>query len=46
MNDNSRTLFVRNIPKNSTNEELESHFSEYGPIKRCFIILDKGKLTN
>ena len=39
---NSRTLFVRNIPKSVNNEEFESHFSNYGPIKRCFIILDKG----
>ncbi|XP_060596942.1 RNA-binding protein 28-like [Ruditapes philippinarum] len=35
------TLFVRNIPYHFTKNELEDKFSEYGPIKQCFIVNDK-----
>ncbi|XP_045196395.2 RNA-binding protein 28-like [Mercenaria mercenaria] len=37
----STTLFVRNIPFHFTKDKLEDKFSEFGPIKQCFIVNDK-----
>ena len=37
-----KTLFVRNLPYTTTDKELEDAFSEYGPIKRSFVVKDKG----
>ena len=37
-----KTLFVRNLPYTATDKELEDVFSEYGPIKRSFVVKDKG----
>ena len=39
----SKTIFVRNIPYSISKDTLEDAFSEYGPIKECFIVIDKGK---
>ncbi|KAM9480880.1 RNA-binding protein 28 [Clarias gariepinus] len=36
------TLFVRNLPASASSEHLEEIFSEVGPIKRCFVVKDKG----
>ena len=38
-----RVLFVRNLPFSTTDQDLETLFSEVGPIKRCFVIRNKGK---
>jgi len=38
-----KVLFVRNLPFSATEQDLENIFSEIGPIKRCFVIRDKGK---
>lgn len=38
-----RVLFVRNLPFSTTDQDLEKLFSEVGPIKRCFVIRNKGK---
>ncbi|KAL5010538.1 hypothetical protein ScPMuIL_012843 [Solemya velum] len=38
----SKTLFVRNLPYTVTNDSLETIFSEFGPIKRAFVVKDKG----
>ena len=38
-----KTLFVRNLPYSTTNEDLENTFSEIGPIKTCFVVADRGK---
>ena len=38
-----RVLFVRNLPFSTTDQDLEKLFSEIGPIKRCFVIRNKGK---
>lgn len=35
------TLFVRGIPFTATNEELETFFSEFGPLRSCFAVIDK-----
>ena len=37
-----KNLFVRNLPYTTTDKELEDAFSEYGPIKRSFVVKDKG----
>ena len=37
-----RTLFVRNLPLKTTNDQLEKLFGDIGPVKRCFVIKDKG----
>ena len=39
---NKKTLFVRNIPYSTTNDKLQEIFSEFGPIKSCFVVKDKG----
>lgn len=38
-----KVLFVRNLPFSTTDQDLENVFSEIGPIKRCFVIRDKGE---
>lgn len=38
-----KVLFVRNLPFSTTDQDLENLFSEVGPIKRCFVIRDKGE---
>ena len=38
-----KVLFVRNLPFSTTDQDLENVFSEIGPIKRCFVIRNKGK---
>ena len=40
-----KTLFVRNLPYTATDKELEEAFSEYGPIKRSFVVQDKGDIV-
>jgi nucleolar protein 4 len=37
------TLFVRNIPYDATNQELEEFFSELGPIRSCFVVMDRNQ---
>lgn len=39
-----KVLFVRNLPLSTTDQHLENVFSEIGPIKRAFVVRDKGKL--
>uniref|UniRef100_A0A8C9UX56 RNA binding motif protein 28 n=1 Tax=Scleropages formosus TaxID=113540 RepID=A0A8C9UX56_SCLFO len=36
------SLFVRNLPVSATNERLEEVFSELGPLKKCFVVKEKG----
>ena len=42
MSTESKTLFVRNLPYSTVKETLEDVFSDYGPIKQCFIVTDRG----
>ena len=37
----SNTLFVTRIPFNVTNTDLETFFSDVGPLRRAFIVTDK-----
>lgn len=32
------TLFVRNLPFDCQNEQLEAFFSEFGPLRGCFVV--------
>lgn len=38
-----RTVFVENLPFSSTSDQLETLFSDFGPISRCFVVADKNK---
>ena len=38
-----KTLFIRNLPFSTSNEDLEKVFSDIGPLKTCFVVSDKGK---
>ena len=39
-----RTLFVRNLPYSTSDEQLSVVFGKYGSIKSCFTVKDKGAL--
>ena len=39
------TLFVRRIPTGTTNQELEEYFSNYGPLRSCFVV-DKKQASS
>jgi len=36
-----KTLFIRNLPFSTSNEDLEKVFSDIGPLKTCFVVSDK-----
>ncbi|GAB7350871.1 hypothetical protein MBLNU459_g1392t1 [Dothideomycetes sp. NU459] len=40
--DNSSTLFIRNLPFSCTDETLEDHFSQFGSVRYARIVLDRG----
>lgn len=39
------TLFIRNVPFDCENSEFESFFSEFGPLKGCFVVKDASSET-
>eukprot|EP00124_Ichthyophonus_hoferi_P004561 Ihof_evm1s519 gene=Ihof_evmTU1s519 len=38
-------VFVRGLPFDATNEELEALFGDVGPVKECFVVKDKESST-
>ena len=40
-NENTRKLFVHNIPHDATKESFESVFSQFGSIQECNLVRDK-----
>ncbi|KAF9985780.1 RNA recognition motif-containing protein, partial [Modicella reniformis] len=41
-NTSKSTLFVRGLPFDASNEQLEAFFSEIGPVRSCFVVLDRS----
>lgn len=37
------TLFIRNVPFDCENSEFEAFFSEFGPLKGCFVVKDPSQ---
>lgn len=42
----SSTLFVRNLSFDASAPQLESLFSDIGPVRQCYIVTDPGKKTS
>lgn len=38
-----RSLFVRNLPYTTRDEQLAAVFEKFGPLKSCFTVKDAGK---
>lgn len=38
----STSLFIKGIPATTTQDDLTNYFSQYGPIKNCFIVRKEG----
>ncbi len=40
LRDNSTTLFVRNIPFTATDEDLQTQFAQFGPVRYARVVMD------
>ncbi|RYO73593.1 hypothetical protein DL762_010431 [Monosporascus cannonballus] len=40
--DNSSTLFIRNLPFTTTDEQLKSHFEQFGRIRYARVVIDRA----
>ncbi|KAG0172651.1 RNA recognition motif-containing protein [Apophysomyces sp. BC1034] len=40
---NKSTLFVRGLPYKATSKDLEEFFEDVGPIRKCFVVIDKSE---
>lgn len=41
-NDNESTLFIRNLPFSCTDEDLYSHFRQFGPLRYARVVYDQN----
>lgn len=41
MTDNSATIFIRNLPFNTTDEQLKEFFSKHGAVRYARVVMDK-----
>lgn len=41
-NTSKSTLFVRGLPYEATSAQLEEFFGEVGPVRSCFVVLDRS----
>lgn len=39
--DNSATIFIRNLPFTTTDEELKTHFAQFGPVRYARIVMER-----
>ena len=42
----SKTILVSRLPATAQKREIEETFSTVGPLKKCFMVRNKGKLSN
>lgn len=42
MTDNSATLFIRNLPFTTTDEQLKGHFAHFGAVRYARVVMDKA----
>jgi nucleolar protein 4 len=40
--DNSSTIFVRNLPFTTTDGDLKTHFSNFGPVRYARVVIDRA----
>ncbi|KAL8370466.1 hypothetical protein RB595_000709 [Gaeumannomyces hyphopodioides] len=40
LSDNSSTLFIRNVPFTTTDEQLKEHFSQFGAVRYARVVMD------
>jgi nucleolar protein 4 len=42
MTDNSTTIFIRNLPFQTTDEQLKTHFTQFGPVRYARVVMDRA----
>ena len=42
INDNSTTLFIRNLPFTTLDADLKEHFNQFGPVRYARVVMDRA----